>query len=144
MPFGTPDKVELGTAALYGTSVLEGEWRSSRIYGLTGEALLNFGVLGAIAVYAVFGYAVKNLDASYLVALRARRLSTSHVTVPLGVVALILVLGSDLDNVLWFLAKQGGLLLVALALALEVPRGLEEGTQRIRREVVFCSKGRGK
>lgn len=115
VPIEVPDKVDLGTAALYGVETLDGEWRSSRIYGLTGEALLNFGPLGAVFVYWLLAFLVKRLDSLYDQTLDAPVVVLGHFILPLATVSCILFVGSDLDNVLWFLAKQGGLLLLVLS-----------------------------
>lgn len=45
-------KIEAGTEAQYGKA---SRWRSSRVYGLSGEALLNFGPLGVPVMFGVFG-----------------------------------------------------------------------------------------
>lgn len=48
-------KVEAGTQALWGKGAV---WPSSRMYGLNGEAMLNFGPLGIIPLFAIFGTVV--------------------------------------------------------------------------------------
>jgi hypothetical protein len=45
-------RVEAGTEALWGHAVL---MASSRLYGLAGEALLNFGAYGVVPVFALYG-----------------------------------------------------------------------------------------
>ena len=51
-----PDRPEFKVDA--GTEAQQGKfspWRSSRVYGLGGEAMLNFGPLGVVPMFAVFG-----------------------------------------------------------------------------------------
>jgi len=45
-------KVDAGTEAQQGKAT---SWRSSQVYGLSGEALLNFGPLGVVPMFAIFG-----------------------------------------------------------------------------------------
>jgi hypothetical protein len=45
-------RVDAGTEALWGRSA---PTNSNRLYGLGGEALLNFGPLGAVAIFGVYG-----------------------------------------------------------------------------------------
>jgi hypothetical protein len=45
-------RVDAGTEALWGKAAA---WSSSRLYGLSGEALLNFGVFGVTPVFALYG-----------------------------------------------------------------------------------------
>jgi hypothetical protein len=45
-------KVEAGTDMLLGKT---SPWPSSRVYGLIGEAMLNFGPLGVVPMFAIYG-----------------------------------------------------------------------------------------
>lgn len=45
-------KVDAGTEAQLGKIA---QWRSSRVYGLSGEALLNFGPIGVPCLFALYG-----------------------------------------------------------------------------------------
>jgi len=45
-------KVDAGTEAQQGKAT---SWRSSQVYGLSGEALLNFGPFGVVPMFAIFG-----------------------------------------------------------------------------------------
>ena len=82
------------------------ESASSRVYGLAGESMLNFGPLAVPFAYAAFGLlvgwfrrAVDRLlpgDARFLL-------------VPLGVCMCLEILIGDSDNAAFSLAKNGGL-----------------------------------
>lgn len=48
-------KVEAGTEALWGKGA---PWPSSRMYGLNGEAMLNFGPAGIVPLFAIYGAVV--------------------------------------------------------------------------------------
>lgn len=98
-------KVQLGTEALYGRGSYEYEQRrSSRVYGLAGEALLNFGPVGVPAAFVGLGLVVGLVRRRYLAwnAQDARRL-----LLPLLILLCLLVLSGDTDNNAIFLVKQG-------------------------------------
>lgn len=84
-------KVIAGTEILYGPdsyaarSVFGSATRATRIYGLAGEAMLNFGVFGILPAFAVWGYFVGRIRRriqSYLY--KDARLLTAPYTVLLG------------------------------------------------------------
>jgi len=89
-------KVVEGTAALYGVWYFLPERYASNVYGLAGEALLNFGAIGAVASFAFLGIVVGS----------ARRFSAAvprgdprGYFVPLMTCLSLAVLIGDLDNV---------------------------------------------
>jgi hypothetical protein len=103
---GLPDKVAAGTDMLYGAGSFDVGHRSSRIYGLTGEAMLNFGVVGAVGVFLPFAWLVRWSRACHR---RARGPDGSvdlRVLAAVLPIALVITLTSDLDNVIWFLANH--------------------------------------
>jgi hypothetical protein len=102
---------------VYGNGAYDAGIRSSRINGLTGEAILNFGYLGGVASFLVLGLVVRWARRCY------RRAQVHHELVPKLLapalcVGVILFHGSDLDNVAWYLAKQVLPLALVLWLAL--------------------------
>ncbi|MEU7572675.1 hypothetical protein [Micromonospora sp. NPDC049240] len=98
------DKVQAGTDMLMGTGAFDSGWRSSRIYGLAGEALLNFGPAGSVASFAVLAAVVRTARRRYLGARLSRESGVAVMSGIAGVIV-ILALGSDLDNLLWYLVK---------------------------------------
>lgn len=83
----------------------------TRIYALTGEALMNFGLNGVIAAHFLFGLIV-GLARSRIKQFKsydARKLYT-------GIIAVIIlhVLFLDLSNVIWFIFRQCFLLVFIL------------------------------
>lgn len=115
-PGWTRDKVAAGTDALYGRGVHAAGGRSSRIYGLAGEGLLNFGPLGAVAPFVLLGLLVRWACGRY------RQARTDNGLAPkllagVACITAILALGSDLDNLLWFTVKTASPLLVVVFLA---------------------------
>jgi hypothetical protein len=106
LDLGFPDKVRIGTDMLYGPGTYDAGMRSSRIYGLAGEAMLNFGAVGAVAVFLPFGWLVRWSRACHR---RARAPDGSiglRVLAPVMPIALVVTLTADLDNVAWFVANQ--------------------------------------
>ncbi len=104
-----PNKTDSGKI-IAGTEMLAGPgsyapkdfvWRTgigrrlTRIYGLAGEAMLNFGLLGILPAFAVFGYVVGRIRRRMLTYLvRDSRLLTA----PFLCIAILLLLTHDLDN----------------------------------------------
>ncbi|MDQ7905747.1 hypothetical protein RB614_14605 [Phytohabitans sp. ZYX-F-186] len=104
-PDPPPGKVEAGTDAIFGSGAYEAGLRSSRVYGITGEAVLNFGPLGGLLSFALFGLVVRAAR-RFCTAARsspdlARRLLAPSVTV-----IAISALSWDADNLVWFCLKH--------------------------------------
>jgi hypothetical protein len=116
-----PTKVRYGTDALYGNGAFApGVLEASNVYGLAGEAMLNFGPAGAPICFLALGALVAAMRW-----LRAR-LDPDDVRVllvPIGVCFCLVVLILDLDNDLFFLFKYIAVPLLVLAL----------GSRRIRK-----------
>jgi hypothetical protein len=99
-PSFAPTKSEKGTEALYGRrSFSEQYFLASQVYGLAGEAMLNFTPLAAPFSFAVLA----------LLVAKTRTILHSHpddcrrLLLPLLATLCIVVLTSDLDNVVMFL-----------------------------------------
>lgn len=107
-----PTKVEFGTKALYGPYALSQGYRSSRQFGLAGEALLNFSVGAVPFAFFVYGILIGWMS-SWTGRLTAR--DPRQMLVPLGAVLLVLILTSDSDNVVMFLLRQVPVACVVLA-----------------------------
>ena len=126
-PDGRPQsKVLEGTRALQGWAPDEGAYTASNVYGLAGEALLNFGPLAIPFAYALFGLLV------YRIRLWRQGFGPAdsrELLFPVVVSALILILVSDSDVVLYHAVTFGGP--VAVAVWLGSDRG--GGRNRARR-----------
>jgi hypothetical protein len=105
VPRPPADKVVVGTDLLYGQSSYDAGLRSSRIYGLVGEGMLNFGLAGGALAFVPFAFGVRYADRIWLGAAEGHRLLPKMLAPALTAVAVV-VLGSDFDNVLWLLVKQ--------------------------------------
>jgi hypothetical protein len=110
-------KVEFGTIALYGYQ--DDSFRSTRIYGLGGEAMLNFGWAGPLLAFSVFGIVVAKVRGAYDRALEAGALSAGGIVAPALCVWSLLLLISDLDNAILFGLKHVVPLAVAVLLTQE-------------------------
>lgn len=95
-------KVEAGTNLLYGADSFVPGQGSSRIYGLVGESIMNWGVWLAPIPFLVFGGVVRAAERLY-----RRRTLSAAILAPVASVSCILLLGSDLDNTIFFLLKHG-------------------------------------
>ena len=94
-----PSKLEKGTEALHGKGTYSPEYRqASQVYGLAGEAMLNFTPICVPFVFMALAYAVVKIRAMLsLHSDDARRLS-----LPFLLNGCIVVLNSDLDNIIVF------------------------------------------
>ncbi|HEX2960450.1 MAG TPA: hypothetical protein VHO43_01595 [Ignavibacteriales bacterium] len=83
---------------------IQGGIGASRIYGLAGEAMLNFGPFAAVFFFVIFGFAVGLIKrfADFLEYKDAR-----VILIPFLINLAFLALGSDSDNIVFFLIKQG-------------------------------------
>jgi hypothetical protein len=104
-PDRPPGKVKAGTEAQYGVgSWAEHKWSSSLVYGLAGEAMLNFGPIAVPFAYGIFGLVVGALQ-RFLYTLRhgdARLL-----LYPFLVNSCFSMLEDDSDNLLFNFIKGG-------------------------------------
>jgi hypothetical protein len=98
-------KVSIGTDMLYEPGAWAAGYRSSRIHGLAGEGILNFGYVGGLASFLVLGLAVRWARRRY----RQAHLNADLVPkllAPSLCVGIILFHGSDVDNLAWYAVKQ--------------------------------------
>jgi hypothetical protein len=104
-PDRPPGKTKAGTEAQYGVgSWDEQKWSSSLVYGLAGEAMLNFGPIAVPFAYGFFGLIVGLLQRfSY----RLRSWDTRLLVYPFLVNSCFSILQSDSDNLLFNLIKGG-------------------------------------
>jgi hypothetical protein len=81
-----------------------GHWWSSRVYGLAGESMLNFGPFSVPIIYALFGFFVGWLRSglSRLVSGDAR-----FFLIPFAVFMCGTLLAGDSDNVIFTAFKNG-------------------------------------
>lgn len=114
---GIPDKVHAGTDMLYGTGSYDAGNRSSRVYGLTGEAMLNFGVVGAVVAFLPFAWLVRWSRACHRRAQGPDGSLGLRVLAAVLPMALVVTLTSDLDNVIWFLANHVAVVVAVVLLA---------------------------
>jgi hypothetical protein len=98
------DKRAAGTALLYERSESLGEYRVSNIYGLSGEAMLNFGPVAVPVVLFLFGLVSRAVLHWFG---RLRPSDAREYIAPVGLVVLVLLIGSDLDNAIYGFIKFG-------------------------------------
>lgn len=113
-PDRPPTKEREGTEALYGPNAYEpGVLVASNVYGLAGEGLLNFGPLGPLAAFAAFGFAVGILRARYA----ARAFPDARwLLYPYLVIACVVALIGDSDNLVFYLVADGLVPVAVIAL----------------------------
>jgi hypothetical protein len=100
------NKTREGTELLFGKgSYIPGQWQSSKVYGLTGEAMLNFGPFVMPFMFIPFGILIGWVQRC----LFSWDLSDIRLLLlPMLVNFCFVVLVSDLDNNIFFLMKNSG------------------------------------
>ncbi|MFV2087836.1 hypothetical protein [Micromonospora sp. LOL_021] len=106
-------KSAVGTDVLYGPGVYDSGLRSQRVFGLTGEAILNFGPVGGLLSFVFLGLFLRFATRYYARARQPDALAAKLLCLPLCAITIILVT-ADLDNILAFYVGE------ALPLALVV------------------------
>jgi len=108
-------KVKEGTEAQYGTAgYVPGEPGSSRVYGLAGEAMLNFGPLGVPLAFLVFGLVVARIR-RFMILLDSS--DTRVFLFPFLACLCCVFLINDLDNLVFQVIKDGAVPFLIFALS---------------------------
>ncbi|MCG9714997.1 hypothetical protein L1D29_19600 [Shewanella insulae] len=107
-PFGKESKNSAGAELFYGTTVLDAgdtdSFYNSRIYGLYGEGLLNFGPLVPVILFLILGIFLSLLN-KFCISLKPQDIRVLLVPF-LSNLCLLLIL-ADLDNIIFFFIKNG-------------------------------------
>lgn len=103
-------KVDAGTEAQHGKT---NRWESSRIYGLTGEAMLNFGPAGVIPVFGIFGW-ILGVYRRKLLSWDAN--DARLFLAPFYAILFVLGLTHDSDNLVFEFVTQGTLVFLTIFL----------------------------
>jgi hypothetical protein len=104
-PDRPPTKVREGTEAQFGVGSYDPDrWASSKVYGLAGEAMLNFGPLAVAIAYLVFGAIVGRLQRFHA---RLRHGDPRRLVYPFALNLCFSALLGDSDNLLFMFVKDG-------------------------------------
>jgi hypothetical protein len=104
-PDRPPNKRKEGTELQYGIGSYDPNgWASARVYGIAGEAMLNFGPLAAPLAYLVFGVGVGGIR-GFLSGLRQG--DTRLLLIPFLITLCFWLLVGDSDTFLFVLIKDG-------------------------------------
>ncbi|MFN7993899.1 MAG: hypothetical protein U0Q18_09875 [Bryobacteraceae bacterium] len=98
-----PGKLKYGTNVVYGAGTYSPTRQSVQIYGLAGEMMLNFGVATAPLSFVLLGAAVAY---ARTLMLRLPRGDPWRYLIPIVSIGCVVVLGCDLDNVIFFLIQH--------------------------------------
>lgn len=105
MPDKPPTKVKAGTEALHGKDTyIPKTFESSKVYGLLGETLINFGIIGVPFAFALFGLFVGMIKRLFT---RWQKGDLRILLLPLLINWTFVILTSDTDNNLFFIVKSG-------------------------------------
>jgi hypothetical protein len=124
-----PNKVDVGTNLMYGNGTHTPDFQSSYVYGLAGEAILNFGPAGAVVAFLPFGLLLRAAASFYRRCLASPHAPGIALLAPAISLGVALVLTSDVDNVVWFVLNYvfyAVVLAVASRSARQVRRGVEQ------------------
>ncbi|MDG4764770.1 hypothetical protein O7632_11735 [Solwaraspora sp. WMMD406] len=94
-------KTAVGTDALYGHGTYASGVSSQRVFGVTGEAILNFGPVGGLVSFLLLGLFLRFATRYYARAKQHDALTAKLLCLPLCAITIILVT-ADLDNILAF------------------------------------------
>lgn len=110
-----PRKTKEGTEAQYGREAyIPGAWQSSKLYGLTGETMLNFGPVAVPFAFLIFGFVVGGIRRLMMT---LEPTDSRLMLLPFLVNLCFVILSGDLDNIIFFLIKNGAVPFVVLALS---------------------------
>lgn len=108
-PYG---KLHAGTDLLYGEGTYDaGVVKTSKVFGIAGEMMLNFGSLPIPLAFAVLGVVVGGFRRKYLT---MDPLDARLIFAPLVILLLLLAPNSDSDNLMFTGLKFGVLLIAAV------------------------------
>jgi hypothetical protein len=105
-PGRPPGKVLEGSEIRFGAGAFEAGQISRFVHGLAGEAMINFGPLGVPAAFLIYGLLLAALH-RFVVELDPD--DARVLLAPFAVILAIILLASDLDNLLWFTCKIAAL-----------------------------------
>jgi hypothetical protein len=103
-PDRPPSKIKEGTEILYGKGLYEQGVGASRVYGLAGETMLNFGPWFVPAAFVILGLMVTVVKS---VIAQMDPADSRLLFMPLFVNLCFVVLISDSDNISFFIVKNG-------------------------------------
>ncbi len=99
-----PTKVQAATEALYGAGTFQADgFRSSRIFGLAGEALLNFGLLSVPFAFLIFAFIVSRVRHTLLT---LQPYDARSLMIPTFSIFCFIILATDSDNLALFFVKE--------------------------------------
>jgi hypothetical protein len=135
-----PDGAQYGTEALYGRNTYDPDTcRSSRIYGLAGEAILNFGFWAVPIAFAVFGAVVGSVRRFMATCPSG---DVRQLLLPVLTILCLLMLSCNLDNVIFFCLQFMAVPAAAIGLGTTRQPSPRPATSSTRRCPVVPSLGR--
>lgn len=121
-PDRPPSKVREGTSLQYGEKAyVPGRFQSSRVYGLAGEFMLNFGYYLLPLSFSVLGFATAKIGNIY----RSLDPSDSRLLLlPFLIIFLFVLLVSDSDNIVFYFVKNGLIPFLLVFMSSKIQRNL--------------------
>jgi hypothetical protein len=117
-PDRPPTKVKEGTEVIYGAGTYDPvRWSASRVYGLAGEAMLNFGPFSVPVAFGVLGLIIGKIRGWMSI---WGRDEIWILILPALVSLSMELLSGDLDNIMFIVVKNGALPLIVMLLSARV------------------------
>ncbi|GAB3141673.1 hypothetical protein GCM10027290_14800 [Micromonospora sonneratiae] len=104
LPERPSDKVSIGTDLTVGAGAYDSGLRSAVVYGMAGEATLNFGPAGAVASFVLLGWLIRLFRRQYVRASSGSALAPKLIA-PMVCLTAVIAPSGDFDNHLWYLLK---------------------------------------
>jgi hypothetical protein len=119
-PERPPSKIREGSEIRFGAGAFEGRQMSWFVHGLAGEAMINFGPLGVLPAFLLYGILLAGLH-RFVTGLDSR--DARVLLAPFAAILAVVLLAADLDNVLWFTCKTAGIPALLVYLSTRQPAG---------------------
>lgn len=107
-PDRPPTKLKEGTELFFGKGTLEAGIRTSKIFSLAGEAMLNFGIAGGIISFGFYGLFIRYFRRFVI---HLHPLDFRIVFVPFLINFSFNVFSVDSDNLMYFFFKNGAVVM---------------------------------
>ena len=125
-PERPPNKMKEGSEMRFGAGAFGSGQVSWFVHGLAGEAMLNFGPLAVFPAFLIYGILIAGLH-RFVLALAPD--DGRVLLAPFAVILAVVLLASDLDNVLWFTCKTAAIPALLVYLSTRQPATLSRITR---------------
>ena len=141
LPTRTPTSVKEGTEAQYGKGTFSATFQDSRVYGLAGEAMLNFSPISVPFAFILLGIVVFYARRFLLSLTSLNALDSRLLLLPLLVLSCLLVLTMDSYIVVFSIVKLGLVPFLVVLLGSNSTLSKEEDFKQVYKQEIGVSFG---